>query len=57
MKCYLRERIHEQLETGTIKRDEPDGYTITEAGKKLMGIYDMTVKIYGLEDKLGHPGG
>ncbi len=52
----FEKRFHEQVVTGTIE-DTGDGkYRITDEGIKLMKIYEKTAWVYGLDDKLIHPG-
>lgn len=48
-------RFEEQVVSGTIKEVEAGKYKITGAGKGLIDIYKLTVKMYNLDDKLVNP--
>ncbi len=48
-------RFHEQLATGTIEKDG-DRYRITKSGTDLMHFYETIAKLYGIDDRLIHPG-
>ena len=58
--CYVQDRgavakrLHEQEVTGTIVRDG-GGYRITDAGKRLMDLYERVAVLYGLDDDIVHP--
>ncbi len=48
-------RLHEQEETGTILETEEGAYQISPAGQALMRIYEVTTRLYALDDRLVHP--
>jgi hypothetical protein len=50
----IKFRIDEQLESGNIAEHD-GGYKITPRGETIMYIYDLTVMIFGLDDRLVNP--